>query len=308
MTSRVDNLARTIGQAKMDEHFGKGDYGSPTSGYGLQERLDGVPDRVKNVVRIPLDAMQPDPEQPRKTFDETALQELAESLKNEGQLQPIRVLKDADQQGRYIILMGERRYRAAKLAGLPSLEAVIHKERPQADEKLLLAWTENAHRRDLNPIEQGETFEQLLAMRGCGVRELGRMLHIDPTQISKARKLLSLPDDIKSLVATGKVPASTAQELVKIEDDQKRREYLQGYLSGALSTTQMADERHATQDAEEPPLVPGRRAAAKTKKAVIGDVTITVSYRAKATNSELAAALESFAQRLLNDGRSRRVA
>ena len=129
----------------------------PAPAHGVPARYEGVT-RPRDALTIPVDKLRPDPDQPRREFDEEDLQRLAESLRSRGQLQPIRVRWDAGQQS-WVIVSGERRWRAAGLAGLTSLACVEVKGEPTPDEILEDQLIENCLRADLKPIEQAHAYQ-----------------------------------------------------------------------------------------------------------------------------------------------------
>jgi ParB family chromosome partitioning protein len=190
--------------------------------------------RLKDALSIRLDEITPDPNQPRKEFDPAELNDLAESLKARGQLQPVRVRWD-DAMGRWILIAGERRYRAALLAGLTSL-VCIDSARPQSDEDILEdQLVENCLRSDLRPVEQARAFRLLMDRRGWSYRQLGATLHLSSAHITRSMALLSLPEDLQEQVDAGTIPASAAAEVAKVEDDGARREIVGKIASGELT-------------------------------------------------------------------------
>ena len=127
-------------------------------GRGLKALIPEAPQARAGFAEVPIESLQPNPQQPRRRFDEEALAELAESIRQHGVLQPI--LVSEDQPGRYHLITGERRLRAARLAGLQAIPAVI-RERLEGAEQLELALVENLQRRDLTPLEEARAFEHL---------------------------------------------------------------------------------------------------------------------------------------------------
>src|SRR5262245_7495776 len=135
-------------------------------------RLQGVT-KSRNSVEIPVDRVQADPDQPREDFDEESLHRLADSLRQRGQLQPIRVRWDEDRQ-HYVILVGERRWRAAQMAGLPSLSCIIVEGDLGEAERLSIQLIENALREDLKPIEQAKAYRTLMEAHGWSGNQLAK--------------------------------------------------------------------------------------------------------------------------------------
>jgi ParB family chromosome partitioning protein len=156
----------------------------------------------------------PNPRQPRTVFDETALNELIASIKSIGILQPPVVRKVGE--GRYELIMGERRFRAAKAAGLTSIPVII---RQTPDNELLReALIENIHRSNLNPLEEGAAYAQLLADFGCTHDELAVKLGRSRPLISNTIRLLNLPEAVQRRVAAGVLSAGHARALLGLTD------------------------------------------------------------------------------------------
>src|SRR5262249_22242797 len=152
--------------------------------------------KSKNAVEIPLDKLAPDPAQPREEFNEEALSRLAESLQTKGQLQPIRVRWD-EGRGVYTILVGERRWRAARMAGLPTIAAVVADGPIDAGELLAIQLVENCLREDLKPIEQAKAFKILIDRNGWTVRQAAHELSINHSNVVRALALLELPQTVQ---------------------------------------------------------------------------------------------------------------
>ena len=163
---------------------------------------------------IPINQISPNPRQPRTVFDETALNELIASIKSVGILQPPVVRKVAE--NKYELIMGERRYRAAKAAGLTSIPVII---RQTPDNELLRdALIENIHRSNLNPLEEGAAYAQLLSDFGCTHDELALKLGRSRPLISNTIRLLNLPDSVQRKVASGVISAGHARALLGLTD------------------------------------------------------------------------------------------
>ena len=164
--------------------------------------------------KIPVNQIFPNPRQPRTVFDETALNELIASIKSIGILQPPVVRKVAD--NKYELIMGERRFRAAKAAGLTSVPVII---RQTPDNELLReALIENIHRSNLNPLEEGAAYAQLLTDFGCTHDELALKLGRSRPLISNTIRLLNLPDAVQRKVAAGVISAGHARALLGLTD------------------------------------------------------------------------------------------
>ena len=163
---------------------------------------------------VPINQISPNPRQPRTVFDETALNELTASIKAVGILQPPVVRKVSD--NKYELIMGERRFRAAKAAGLTAIPVII---RQTPDNELLRdALIENIHRSNLNPLEEGAAYAQLLSDFGCTHDELALKLGRSRPLISNTIRLLNLPDSAQRKVAAGILSAGHARALLGLTD------------------------------------------------------------------------------------------
>ncbi|MBA2389634.1 MAG: ParB/RepB/Spo0J family partition protein [Geodermatophilaceae bacterium] len=163
---------------------------------------------------VPLDALHPNPRQPRQVFDEDALAELTHSIREFGLLQP--VVARVRELGGYELIMGERRWRAARDAGLATIPAII---RNSGDDTLLRdALLENIHRADLNPLEEAAAYEQLLGEFGVTHEELAARLGRSRSQVTNTIRLLRLPLRVQTRVAAGVLSAGHARALLAVDD------------------------------------------------------------------------------------------
>lgn len=163
---------------------------------------------------IDIDLISPNPKQPRTVFDETALKELMVSIKEIGILQPPVVREVSG--GRYELIMGERRYRAAKAVGLKTIPVII---RQTPDNELLReALIENIHRSQLNPLEEGAAYAQLLSDFNCTHEELATKLGRSRPHLSNTMRLLTLPQAVQKRVAIGIISAGHARALLGLTD------------------------------------------------------------------------------------------
>jgi ParB family transcriptional regulator, chromosome partitioning protein len=173
--------------------------------------------RLKAACEIRLDRIVADPNQPRVEFDPEALERLAASLRQRGQLQPIRVRWD-EAMDRYVVVVGERRWRAARIAGMEAIACVVAPGTPSAEEVLEDQLIENCVREDLRPVEQARAFRALLDRLGISQRELADRLQVSPPTITRALALLDLPDSIRASVDAGAIAPQTAYEISKVAD------------------------------------------------------------------------------------------
>ncbi|MBX9424134.1 ParB/RepB/Spo0J family partition protein [Streptomyces lateritius] len=196
---------------------------------------------------LPLDAIVPNRHQPREIFDEDALAELVISIKEVGLLQPVVVRKVEDE--RYELVMGERRLRASKAAGLERIPAIV---RDTDDEKMLLdALLENLHRAQLNAIEEAHAYEQLLKDFGCTHDQLAERIGRSRPQISNTLRLLRLSPPVQRRVAAGVLSAGHARALLGVEDPESQDKLAYRIVSEGLSVRSV-EEIVSLMGSEEP--------------------------------------------------------
>lgn len=188
------------------------------------------------LVSIALQKLEAVP-QVRTRFCEEDLAGLAETLKQQGQLQPIRVRMVG---GKYFITDGERRFRAAKLAGLQELEAIIEERElspPEITERSLIA---NCQREDLTPLEKARGIDSLMTETGWNASEVAQRLGMSNPTVSRLLTLLTLPEEIQEQVASGKIAPSAAAELAKVKDAERRSDLAGQLASGKLTRDEVA--------------------------------------------------------------------
>jgi ParB family transcriptional regulator, chromosome partitioning protein len=166
---------------------------------------------VEKLTHIPTERIRANPNQPRKRFDDESLHSLAESVKTDGVLQPVVVRKSGDH---YELIMGERRLQAARLAGVPSVPAVV-RTATDAD-TLRLALVENLQRENLNPIEVAEAYKALSEKFGLSHQELAGMVGKDRSSVANTLRLLGLPEEIRALIVEGKLSEGHARVLLSL--------------------------------------------------------------------------------------------
>lgn len=187
-------------------------------GRGLSALLPGAVEEGIGLLEIPVEAVEPNPRQPRTTFEDEALEALAMSIREVGVLQPIVVRKAGSG---FELIAGERRLRAAKLAGLATVPAVI---RDSDDaESLREALIENIHREDLNPIELAEAFRELLEELGLKQETLADRLGMSRSHIANTIRLLQLPTEVQQLLAERRIQAGHGRALLSLGDAEAQR-------------------------------------------------------------------------------------
>ncbi len=188
-------------------------------GRGLSALIPGAPESGEagtGLLEVPVNAIGPNPKQPRTNFDEETIATLAASIREVGILQPVVARRSGG--GRYELIAGERRLRAAKFAGLATVPVVL---RDSDDADLLReALIENIHREDLNPIEQAEAFRALLEELGLKQEDLAERVGVSRSHIANTIRLLGLPLDVQQLLADDKITAGHARALLSLGDQE----------------------------------------------------------------------------------------
>src|SRR5258705_1130232 len=180
-------------------------------GRGLGALLASEPSEAESLLDLPIDSIEVNPSQPRKVFDFTALDELAASIKSSGVIQPIIVRRIG---GAYQLIAGERRWRAARQAGLERIPAIV-REATDA-QSIELALVENLLREDLNPIEAAQAYQKLLAEFAWTQEELAQRIGKDRTSIANCLRLLRLPEEIQADLRSGRLTMGHARALLAL--------------------------------------------------------------------------------------------
>ncbi|MDQ3448582.1 MAG: ParB/RepB/Spo0J family partition protein [Chloroflexota bacterium] len=191
-----------------------------------------------SVRTVPLDRIDPNPQQPRMSFDEDTLRELAASITEHGVLQPI-LVRPSEDDGRYQLVAGERRWRAARIAGLHDIPALI--EEIDDDTALEISIIENLQREDLSPLDEALMYERMTTDHGYSLRRLAQKLGKDKGYIENRLRLADAPAEIKQLVSLRKDTLSHAYELLKVDDPRKRRKLAEQVGRGELSLVKLRE-------------------------------------------------------------------
>lgn len=193
-------------------------------GRGLDALLGEIDEAYENegsqrneIMELSLKEIRPNPFQPRKSFNEESLQELADSIKNDGLLQPIVVTEDIDG---YILIAGERRFRASKLAKMKTIRAVVLNS--DEDKMRQFALIENIQREELNSVELAEAYNELLKLHEMTHDELSTMIHKSRTHITNTLRLLQLSEKTKKALVEQKITAGHAKMLVGLDDKEQQ--------------------------------------------------------------------------------------
>jgi len=191
-----------------------------------------------SIRKLGVERIDPNPNQPRLTFEEEPLQELAASIREHGVLQPILVRPGTD--GRFQLIAGERRWRAARLAGLREIPAIVDEIDDQT--ALEIAIIENLQREDLSPLDEALMYERMTTEHGYSLRKLAQKLGKDKGYIENRLRLADAPTEIKQLVSLRKDTLSHAYELLKVEDPKRRRRLAEQVARGELSLVKLREK------------------------------------------------------------------
>ena len=193
----------------------------------------GADKLVGNMVEVALEDIYPNATQPRTYFDETALNELAQSIKNLGVIQPITLRKDGD---KFEIISGERRYRASKIAGLTSIPAYIRLVNDQ--ELLEMALVENIQREDLDAIEVALTYQRLLEEIGLTQENSSSRVGKERSTITNSIRLLRLSPEIQNAIRSGEISAGHGRAIISVEDAELQQELFKRIIKEGLNVRQ----------------------------------------------------------------------
>jgi ParB family chromosome partitioning protein len=234
-------------------------------------------------VELPIDSITPNPQQPRKEFDDKALQDLSASLRQSGVLQPVVVRRLGDG---YQLVVGERRWRAAKLAGITRIPAVI-REASDA-ESLELALVENLLREDLNPMEEAEAYQRLLAEFGWTQEELAQRVARDRSSVANCLRLLKLPELIQADLRAGRLTMGHARALLSLDSPAEQLRLREQILAHSWSV------RATEEGVQAKRMRPARRQLRRSAElaAVEDALRVALATRVRLVGSERAGRIE----------------
>lgn len=208
-------------------------------GRGLSSLLREPDVKEAGVAQIPVDSIDPNPFQPRRSFPQETLKELADSIRSTGVVQPVLLRKGAEPSDRFQLVAGERRWRAARLAGLDSLPAVI-RELSDTD-ALEYALTENLLREDLNPLEVARAYETLQKQFRLSHEEIAARLGISRTAVTNTLRLLRLSPEVQEMLARGEISSGHARAILAIDSAVDQTQVARVFIKRALSVRQAED-------------------------------------------------------------------
>ena len=226
------------------------------------ETIDGGSDR--RMRQVSLDRIAPNPLQPRRDFDEASLHELADSIRRNGLMQPLVVRQDGLI---YTIIAGERRYRAARLAGMEQVPVVLMED--VDDTRMLeLALVENLQREDLNPIETAEAYRSLMERCNLTQQDLSAVVGKSRAAVANSLRLLSLPDAVKKMLREGRISEGHARAILQLDDEQAQVEMATRIAEESLSV------RVVEEETRKPSRPKGRPAGRRINPAVVDAETM----------------------------------
>lgn len=203
-----------------------------------------------SITQLPLTKIERNPNQPRKKFDQQALEELAESIRLHGVITPITV-RHGEKDGYYQIIAGERRWRAARLAGLKEIPAMVLEA--GEGEVMELALIENLQRQDLNPIEEAEGYDRLIQQFGLTQEEVANRVVKSRSAVANALRLLGLPDEVRTMVADGKLSGGHARAVLAVSDEDKRVEAARQMVGMSVRQAEALAKRLNKKSSVKPP-------------------------------------------------------
>ncbi len=236
METTSNNKRRALGRG-LEELF----YNEPIDYNKVEEKI--LTETPKDEIKmVKIDELRSNPYQPRKVFDETALQELAASIKEHGVFQPIIIKKSIKG---YEIIAGERRVKASKLAGLDEIPAIIRDF--SDDEMMEIALLENLQRENLNAIEEANAYKKLLETLQLTQEQLSNRLGKSRSHITNMIGLLNLPEEVQKLLSSKEISAGHARIISKLENEEQQISLAQKVVDEGLSVRQLEDITHSNE-------------------------------------------------------------
>jgi ParB family chromosome partitioning protein len=199
-----------------------------------QNPYPAPPDAATGLLEVPVSLISPNPLQPRKTFNEASIEELARSVREHGIVQPLVVTRSGD---RYKLIAGERRFRAAQKAGLTTVPVVVKDAIGESD-ALQVALIENIQREDLNPIEEAMAYHQLHRDFGLTQEEIAKRVGKERSTVANFLRLMKLPDSVKRLLAAGQLSMGHARALLAVETTRKQELLAERVVRKSLNVRQ----------------------------------------------------------------------
>lgn len=248
---------------------------------------EGADKFVGNIVEVSLDDIYPNATQPRTYFDEKALNDLAQSIKNLGVIQPITLRKDGE---KFEIISGERRFRASKLAGLETVPAYIRLVNDQ--ELLEMALVENIQREDLDAIEIALTYQRLLEEIGLTQENLSQRVGKERSTITNSIRLLRLDPDVQNAIRSGEISAGHGRAIISLDTVEKQTLLFDKIIKNNLSVRQAEQESALLKEPKKPtlkskPTVPNPYKKAEKNLADLLEVKVEIKTAANGKKGKL---------------------
>ena len=300
MASTRNTLERI--KAKVDESMGLRTNDSKPKLSPVANAKDVGRRALRTFGTLDINSLIPDPEQPRREFDEAELELLAESLKEKGQLHPIRV-RWSEQHSKWIIISGERRFRASRIAGLPGVQCHFVDDHLSKSEILEQQLIENLVREDLKPLEEARAFEALREVTGWTSKQLAESISVTPSKVTRSLSLLKLPGDIQERVEAGLIASSTAYELSKLSNVDQMRAALQNSAASASTKLTVTQARKQVSQRRGKAKAKSRRVKQTFSTAAGPKIVVTASCPStyEAIEEALEEALEEVRHRIENN-------
>jgi len=230
-----DNIAESVGS--LESAHGGPALAEPKA---MKDDRQTGRTRYREAGLLDLDRIAPDPDQPRKSFEKQPLQDLADSIAERGVLQPIGVRWNSDL-GKWLITWGERRYRAATLAGLESIPCIFAEDEQDEADIRIQQLIENCLREGLPPMEEALAYQSLLETTGWSKRRLAQELHIGKTSVLTSLALLKLPDDLQQQVVDRELSPGVAYELTQVRDETQQKKLARRVVDEGLTRDQVRE-------------------------------------------------------------------
>lgn len=232
--SDLEPVRTEAGSLPVEDGILSSGLGAETSSPGSSQEDESAPIPERGLLRLPLGRIEPNPDQPRKTFSPESIAELAESIRRHGLIQPIIV--EFAGEGRYRIVAGERRWRAADTAGLREIPVIVRNFSPER--RLEIALIENVQREDLNPVEEAEAYKSIMDLTHCTQEEVADKVGKSRPAVANALRLLKLGSAALSALKEGRISPGHARALLSVQDPAARELLLARLLAEELSVRQ----------------------------------------------------------------------
>lgn len=286
--SKVEKMRAKYG-ARISEALGAGSEATPTVvDHPARNKRYESTRKARGYFEIALTEIIADP-QHRETFDREELEKLADSLNADGLIAPIVVRWD-QRRGKYVIIAGERRFRAAKLCGWKNITCDVKKDDISVGEIAEIQLAENHARKNLNPIELASAFQDVIEKNGYTVRDLAKRVGVNETTVTRYVRMLGLPEDVRKRIADGSIPVGVAREAARLKGEAKQRAFLKKSLEEGLTATQA--QRVASGKKVKPSRRKNKQPASQLFDTEFGDVIARIENVKKPTYQHIEKMLE----------------